>query len=123
MNFLKNLAVVTLALLSAAAFAAVDANKANQAELESIKGIGPAFSTRIIDARKTASFKDWSDLAQRVKGVGQRSATKLSAQGLTVDGAAFTSATTLAAKGATRAPKGTAKGTAKSGPKNAVKAG
>jgi len=89
MNILKTLLVGALALLSAAAFAAVDVNKATQAELESIKGIGTAVSTRIVDARKTGAFKDWSDLAQRVKGVGERNAAKFSAQGLTVNGAAF----------------------------------
>ena len=33
------------ALVAATAFAAVDVNKASQAELESVKGIGPALST------------------------------------------------------------------------------
>ena len=37
----KKLFAALAALLAAAAFAAVDVNKATQAELESIKGIGP----------------------------------------------------------------------------------
>jgi len=78
-----------LALISAAAFAAVDVNKASQAELEAVKGIGPSMSTRIIDARKTGTFKDWSDLQTRVKGVGAAKSAKLSAEGLTVNGAEF----------------------------------
>jgi competence protein ComEA len=89
MNIIKTILATALALLSAAAFAVVDVNKANQAELESIKGIGPSMSTRILDARKTGSFKDWSDLQSRVKGVRDGNSTKFSADGLTVNGAAF----------------------------------
>ena len=95
MNLVKTLVTTLLALLSAAAFAAVDINKANQAELEAIKGIGPSMSTKILDARKTGAFKDWTDLQSRVKGVGAGNAAKFSADGLTVNGAAF-SATAVA---------------------------
>ena len=95
MNLVKTLVTTLLALLSAAAFAAVDINKANQAELEAIKGIGPSMSAKILDARKTGAFKDWTDLQSRVKGVGAGNAAKFSADGLTVNGAAF-SATAVA---------------------------
>ena len=78
-----------LAMACATAFAAVDVNKANQAELEAVKGIGPSMSGRIIEARKTGSFKDWSDLQTRVKGVGAAKSAKLSAEGLTVGGSGF----------------------------------
>ena len=80
-----------LALISAAAFAAVDVNKANQAQLEAVKGIGPSMSGRILEARKSGSFKDWSDLQTRVKGVGAAKSSKLSAEGLTVNGSEFKS--------------------------------
>jgi competence protein ComEA len=83
--------VASLAMACATAFAAVDVNKANQAELEAVKGIGPSMSGRIIEARKTGSFKDWSDLQTRVKGVGAAKSAKLSAEGLTVGGAGFKS--------------------------------
>ena len=89
MNLVKLILTAVLALASAAAFAVVDVNKANQAELESIKGIGPAMSTKILDARKTGSFKDWSDLQSRVKGVRAGNSTKFSHDGLTVNGTAF----------------------------------
>ncbi len=89
MNIIKAILTTALALLSAAAFAVVDVNKANQAELESIKGIGPSMSTKILDARKTGSFKDWSDLQSRVKGVRAGNSAKFSADGLTVNGAVF----------------------------------
>ena len=89
MKIVNTIVACLLALISAAAFAAVDVNKASQAELEAVKGIGPSMSTRIIDARKTGTFKDWSDLQTRVKGVGVAKSAKLSSEGLTVNGAEF----------------------------------
>ena len=89
MNIIKSILTTVLALASAAAFAAVDVNKANQAELESIKGIGPAMSTKILDARKTGAFKDWADMQSRVKGVRSGNSAKFSTDGLTVNGTAF----------------------------------
>lgn len=86
---LKKILTVLLMLYAAACFAAVDANKANAAELDSIKGIGPAMSTRILDERKKGNFKDWPDFISRVKGLGEASAAKLSKQGLTVNGTEF----------------------------------
>lgn len=78
----------TLALLAAVttAWAAVDVNKATEAELDGIKGIGPATSKLILSERKKTDFKSWEDLMARVKGMGQNRATKLSDQGLTVSG-------------------------------------
>ncbi|MDZ4104190.1 MAG: helix-hairpin-helix domain-containing protein [Hydrogenophaga sp.] len=78
-----------LALLSAASFAAVDINKATPADLDSIKGIGPSTSTKILDERKASPFKDWADVIQRVPGIGDKRAAKLSSEGLTVNGDAF----------------------------------
>ena len=95
---IKKLLAVMLALFAAAAFAAVDANKATQAELESIKGIGPVIATKILDERKKGSFKDWNDMVTRVKGVGDQNAAKFSTDGLTVNGAAFAGAPAAAAK-------------------------
>lgn len=85
----KKLIAGMLALISAAAFAAVDVNNASEADLDSIKGIGPGTTARILEARKSAKFKDWSDLIQRVSGIGEKRAVKLSAEGLTVNNAAF----------------------------------
>ncbi len=73
--------------LAGPALAAVDVNKADQAALDGIAGVGPATSKAIIAERdKNGSFKDWADLEHRVKGVGARNAVKLSAAGLTVNG-------------------------------------
>ncbi len=90
---LKKILTLLVMLYATACFAAVDVNKANAAELDSIKGIGPAISTRILDERKKSNFKDWSDFISRVKGVGESNAAKFSGQGLTVNGATFKSAT------------------------------
>ncbi len=85
----KQFIVALGALVAATAFAAVDVNKADQAELESIKGIGPSLSTQILGERKKAPFKDWHDLTTRVKGVGDANAAKFSQNGLTLDGRAY----------------------------------
>ena len=95
---LKRLLAALFALIAATAFAAVDVNKASQAELETVKGIGPTTSGKILDERKKSSFKDWPDLVERVKGVGEGNAAKFSAGGLTVNGQPFKGAAAPAAK-------------------------
>ena len=94
------------ALLSGAAFAATDVNRASVAELESLKGIGPGLSARLAEERKTAEFKDWSDLVSRVKGIGPGNALKFSQAGLTVNGQAYQGEALAAAKAEKAAPKG-----------------
>jgi len=108
--------VAALAVLFAAtAFAAVDVNKATLAELESVKGIGPTISASMIDERKKAAFKDWTDLVTRVKGVGDRSAANFSAAGLTVNGKAYPGAPVAAAKPASASTTDKAVASVKSG--------
>lgn len=86
---LKKILAVLAMLYAFAAFAAVDVNKASAAELDGVKGIGPGTSKTILAERKKGEFKDWADFIARVKGVGETRAAKLSAEGLTVNGAAF----------------------------------
>jgi len=86
---LKAVCALVLAFATAAAFAVVDANKATQAELESVKGIGPAVSQRILDERRKREFSDWADFIARVKGVGEAGAKRYSDGGLVVNGAAY----------------------------------
>jgi len=100
------LSTFILAAFAFAANAAVDVNKANQAELETVKGIGPGLSGKILDARKTGEFKDWTDLVDRVGGVGPGNAARFSQAGLTVNSAVYV-ATAVPEKAA--APGKTAK--------------
>jgi len=87
-----------LVLFSAMAFAgmafaaAVDVNKATDAELDSIKGIGPAMSGKIIKERQKAPFKDWTDFINRTKGIGPAAAKRFSAEGLNVGGTPYSEA-------------------------------
>jgi len=80
------LAVATLVAAMSFAFAQVDVNKADAAALDAVKGIGPSTSKAILEERKKGEFKDWADFEQRVKGIGEKSALKLSAAGLQVNG-------------------------------------
>ena len=104
------LAVATLVASMNFAFAQVDVNKADAAALDSVKGVGPAMSKTIIDARtKGGDFKDWADFQKRVKGVGDKRAAQLSKAGLQVggkskDGAPMVAETPKAA-GAAKAAK------------------
>lgn len=84
--------MIGMAWIAAAALAGVEVNTANQAELEAVRGVGVAMSTLILEERGKAAFKDWADFAGRVPGVGGRNAARLSAAGLTVNGAALTTA-------------------------------
>lgn len=83
---IRNLISLVLAVFAFNAFAAVDVNQATRADLETVKGIGPGLSGKIVDARKTGQFKDWGDLVERVGGIGAGNAAKLSQAGLTVGG-------------------------------------
>lgn len=109
---LKKLLSLLAACCAATAFAAVDVNTATAEDLNSVKGIGPATSTRIVKEREKGDFKDWDDLKARVKGIGNKKAGKLSAQGLTVGGASYDGA-------AAKAPKNKGKKAAKRAAKKA----
>ncbi len=80
---------VLLAAACFPAFAALDINRASQAELETLRGLGPQLSTRILTAREVRPFSDWDDLRRRVTGLGPAQSARLSREGLTVAGAAF----------------------------------
>ncbi len=66
--------------LAGTTFASVDINTASQAELESVKGIGPSRARAIIDYRqKNGPFRNVDDLA-KVKGIGPASVEKMRAE-------------------------------------------
>jgi competence protein ComEA len=81
------LAVLSLSLFgfSSSALAAVNLNTATKAELESVKGIGPAKADAIIAYRAKTPFKSVDDL-DGVKGFGKKSIDKIRAE-VTVSGA------------------------------------
>jgi len=86
---IRHFIAVLLSVFALSAFAAVDVNQASRAELETVKGVGPSLSGKILDARKTGNFKSWDDLVERVSGVGPGNAARFSQAGLTVAGSSF----------------------------------
>ena len=99
----RTLAAIVLATAAFAAQAAVEVNQASQAELETVKGIGPGLSAKILDARRSGAFRDWSDMVDRVGGIGPGNAARFSQAGLTVAGAPYAVAAPAAVQ-----PKSTA---------------
>lgn len=91
---LKKLLALVACLSATLVIAAVDVNKATEAELNGVRGVGPSTTQLILAERKKAPFKDWNDLIARVKGIGEARASRLASEGLTVSGAAFTPTST-----------------------------
>lgn len=87
---LRKLVLLLAALfvtMSTAFAGPVDVNTADQATLQTLKGIGPVKSKAIVDERAAhGPFKNADDLARRVTGLGMKSVTKLEAEGLTIGG-------------------------------------
>jgi|APCry1669188879_1035177.scaffolds.fasta_scaffold00229_12 competence protein ComEA len=77
------------------ALAGTEVNTASEAELDSVKGLGPGTTARILKARESAPFADWADFMKRVKGIRPATAAKLSQAGLTVNDTAFKTASSL----------------------------
>jgi len=101
---IKKLLAALAFFYAALSFAAADANTASAADLDGIKGIGPAISSRILAERKKAPFKDWADFISRVEGVGEKTAARFSAGGLTVNGTGYGKAGKPVAAAAKPAP-------------------
>lgn len=80
------LACAICLLVSAQTLAALDANQAPPEDLVTIRGIGPATSQRMVEARQAQPFTDWPDLIARVRGIGPATAQRLSDGGLRING-------------------------------------
>ncbi len=78
------LAALFWLLLPLPVWAAVNVNTATPDELRTVRGIGPAIAKRIIDERGKGPFKSLDDLQARVRGIGEATARKFAAGGLTV---------------------------------------
>ena len=68
---------------------ALDIEHAREMDLDALRGLGPATTRMILQAREQAPFRDWADLMRRVRGFGPHTAARLSAQGLRVQGQAY----------------------------------
>ena len=68
---------------------ALEINQANEAELDSIKGMGPAMTRKVLAARTERLFMNWTDLKSRVTGIGKNKAQQFSDQGVLVNGLAL----------------------------------
>jgi competence protein ComEA len=64
----------------------VELNRADRRDLETVVEIGPRTADEILRERRKAEFKDWDDFTTRVKGVGPKTAAKMSADGLIING-------------------------------------
>jgi competence protein ComEA len=81
--------------LAASPSYALDVNIATAAELETIRGVGPRTAQTIIQERdRGGKFESFSDLTERVRGIGQKKAQALQAAGLSVGEAAFSAGST-----------------------------
>lgn len=93
------LMLISLFAFSGMAYAVVDLNTADQAQLQTVKGIGPAKAKTIIEYRtKNGAFKSVDELT-KVSGFGEKSVTKMKGD-LTVGGAAPAAAAKPAAPAA-----------------------
>ena len=92
----RHLKSLLVALCTVIAFAAVDVDTASPADLDRIKGIGPGTSSKLLAVRQAGKFKDWSDLIERMLGIGEKRAAGLSTDGLTANGESFRMVVTTA---------------------------
>lgn len=91
MKIRKTLAILASTLLATLAgmhFAhALEVNQATVQELDGVKGLGQKRAQAIVDERtKNGPFKSAQDLADRIKGIGDKSVQTLIKSGLTING-------------------------------------
>jgi len=99
LNFVRLLGIAAIAFaMASVCMASTELNEATEAELDSIKGLGPSSTARILKAREQGPFKDWADFLKRVKGFKVKGAEHLSEGGLTVNGAPYVAAKDAKAK-------------------------
>ena len=71
------------------AWAQVDLNHAKEMDLDGLNGVGPTMTREIMRERQKMPFRDWTDVMQRVKGIGPKKAASLSEQGVRVQGQGY----------------------------------
>lgn len=78
--------ILGLTILMGQAHAAIEVNSADQAALESVRGLGPSKAKAILaERKKNGPFKDSNDLHTRVKGIGEKTVEHLMSNGLTIN--------------------------------------
>lgn len=83
---------IAACLLAAAGLASaqtLELAQARELDLDGLRGLGPATTGRILQERERQPFRDWSDLMQRVPGIGAKKAAQLSGQGLRIQGQGY----------------------------------
>lgn len=76
---------MAILVLPQAGWASINPNQASAAELESVRGIGPSMSARIIAERqKNGPFKSPQDFARRIPGVGPKKLKAFQEAGLQI---------------------------------------
>jgi competence protein ComEA len=64
---------------------ALDLNTATEAQLKGVRGIGPKTAQIILEERERGGrYESFSDLSDRVKGIGPKKASALQAAGLAI---------------------------------------
>ena len=101
-------ALIMLFAWASLAFAAVDINSANEAELDKIHGVGPVKAKAIVEERKkNGPFKSLDDVATRVKGIGDKTVAAWKKSGDVTIGGGAAPSKAAAAKTAPPAPAAT----------------
>ncbi len=78
---------------------AVDVNLVSAAELEQVRGIGPALAARIVAARDSGGkFRDADELRRRVRGIGETNLRRMVASGLVLSGPSLVAPTSAASR-------------------------
>ena len=79
------MALVTVAGMGSFSAMALDVNRASQAELQAIKGVGPRTAQIIVQERARAGhFESMQDLSERVRGIGVKKLQTMQQAGLAV---------------------------------------
>jgi len=97
--------LVALCAWIGVALAAVDINTASEAELDKLKGIGPAKAKAIAaERKKNGPFKSLDDVAARVKGIGPKTVADWKKSGAVTAGSVPAGAAPAAAPSVPPAP-------------------
>ena len=122
-HYFKATLLSLLLMFGAHAFA-LDVNKASSTELQTIDGVGPVIAERIIRERSRGGrFASTSDLIERVKGVGEKTAQRITSGSGLKAGTRKTSkrSSSSSSSSKTSSSKGSSNKTASSGKKSTSK--